>query len=225
VPEGSATDQAFTDSEEVCDVDGNCTTVGPFGPLSVDKADPVVDVRFPLAGGTVLLRDEILGDVGCTDVGSGVATCTIGAIDTSTIGNKSVTATATDRVGNTTTVTVPYRVTFLWSGFYLLADPPDVNLSVRGLTIPITFNLFDARGRRVRDIHAITSISSAKRTTCGAPQLGPRTVLSTPSQPNGLVDAILLWAFPWKTPKQAGCYQLRVDLADGTTHSVEFRLL
>ncbi len=225
VPDGTATDQAFTGSVDVCDVDGNCTTVGPFGPLSVDKADPALDVRFPLAGGTVLLRDNVLGDVACTDAGSGVASCTIGAIDTSSIGSKSVTATATDRVGNTATVTVPYRVTFLWSGFYLLVDPPDVNVSIRGLTIPITFNLFDARGRRVRDIQAISSISYAKRTTCGAPGLGPRTVVSTPSQPNGLVDAILLWAFPWKTPKQAGCYQLRVDLADGTSHSVEFRLL
>jgi hypothetical protein len=224
VPDGTATQDASTNSVVVCDREDNCVTAGPIRSLKVDKADPAIDVRFPLSGGSVLLGDDVLGDVGCTDVGSGVASCTIGAIDTSSTGTKSVTATSTDVAGNTTTVTVPYRVVYLWSGFYLLRESPDVNVSIRGLPIPITFNLFDASGRRVRDIQAITSISYTRR-TCGGPNLGAPVVVSTPSQPNGLVDAILLWAFPWIAPKQAGCYQLRVQLADGSSHPVEFRLL
>jgi hypothetical protein len=223
VPDGTATAEAFTDSAEVCDVDGNCTTVGPFGPVSVDKADPVIDVRFPAPGGSVLLRDDVVGDVACTDAGSGVSRCTIGAIDTATVGPKSVTATAADAVGNTTTVTVSYRVTYQWSGFASpVVDPPEENRGKAGRTYPLKFALYDATGALVRGLQNITSIQFVSD-TCGPVPSEPAVLISV-DESAGLKETDSGFQYNWKTPKKPGCYQIRINLADGTTNVADFRL-
>ncbi len=222
VPDGTATDQAMTPAATVCDVSGNCAApAGPYGPYRIDRADPTIDVRYPVAGGTVIIRDDLLGDASCTDAGSGVASCTVGTIATSTLGAKSVTATATDAVGNTTTVVVPYTVRYLWSGFYLpILNPPLVNLGKAGWQYPILFNMLDGKGRRIRDVSAVTSITYAKRTSCTS------STFATPvSSPGGVTDALLFMVHAWTTPKQAGCYQLRIALNDGTIHAADFRLV
>ncbi len=219
---GAAATDAMTNTADVCDRNNNCVTVGPFGPFSIDRAAPTVDVRYPLPNGTVYLKDNVLGDVGCGDVGSGVVSCSIGAIDTSTLGTKTVTATARDAVGNTATSTVTYQVTYLWGGFYLpFREPPQVNAGIRGMTYPVLFNVLDGRGRRITTRSAITAIESVPRTSCTSSTFGAPVAQNV----SGLTDALLFWLYPWKTPTKAGCYQLRVHLDDGTVHVADFRLL
>ncbi len=224
VPDGTATTEAFTGRADVCDRAGNCTAVAPIGPFMVDRALPTISVAYPSEGGTVIYRDRVTGDVRCDDVGSGVASCTIGSLDTSSVGTKSVQARAVDVAGNVVTTTVTYRVVYEWSGFYFpVVDPPQVNLGIAGLSYPIAFNLFDGSGRRVRDRTAIVSIQSVTR-NCATPTYGPPVELSGSGANGGLTDAVLFWLYIWKTPRKSGCYQLRVNLNDGTTHVADFRL-
>lgn len=101
---------AQTESHEVCDNAGNCTTAGPIGGNKIDKRSPAIAVTTPAAG-AYLLNQGVAAGFDCTDSGSGMGTCvgpvTNGAaIDTSTVGSHTFNVTATDAVGNMATSSV-----------------------------------------------------------------------------------------------------------------------
>jgi outer membrane protein assembly factor BamB len=117
VPAGTETNAASTPSHAVCDVAGNCVTTGPYTGLKVDKKAPSITLNVP-GGGTYTLNANVAASFGCTDGGSGVATCaglvpSGGAIDTSSVGGKTFTVNATDAVGNAAAPQVAaYTVTY-----------------------------------------------------------------------------------------------------------------
>jgi hypothetical protein len=116
VPAGTETAFAFTNTHDVCDVAGNCTTAGPIGPFMVDKKAPVISITAPSAT-VYTLHQVVSASYTCTDGGSGVASCagpvpSGASIDTSTVGFHSFTVTAVDNVGNQSTQTVTYVVTY-----------------------------------------------------------------------------------------------------------------
>jgi hypothetical protein len=225
VPAGTVTEHALTGGATVCDVAGNCTDVAPRGPFRIDQVAPTVAVTFPTANGTIVIGDDVLGEVGCADAGSGLASCTIGSIDTRTVGTRTVDARAVDSAGNVVTTTVTYRVVYDWSGFYLgVREPPRVNVVLRGLLYPISFTLLDADGGILHDRGAIDSIQSVPR-SCSSPASFGTPVELLASAPGNLVDLWVAWLYVWQAPRQAGCYQIRVHLDDGTTHVADFRLL
>jgi hypothetical protein len=93
---------------------GNTTTVTRTYTV-VDTTDPVVTIITPAVG---LLTARVLwsnASYSCSDSGSGIDSC-VGTvangspINTSTLGNRTFTVTATDNAGNTTTVTRTYTV-------------------------------------------------------------------------------------------------------------------
>jgi len=106
---------AATNSREVCDKAGNCSTVGPFGGQKVDKKASAISIAAPANTATYLLNAAIAASYGCSDGGSGVASCSGpvangSSIDTSSVGSKSFTVAATDTVGNGASQTVTYIV-------------------------------------------------------------------------------------------------------------------
>ncbi len=71
VPDGTQTDDAFTDESEVCDAVGNCVTAGPIGGNMVDKKAPEITIVAPTV--REYTHSEILVlDYTVTDDGSGV---------------------------------------------------------------------------------------------------------------------------------------------------------
>jgi hypothetical protein len=128
VPVGTETASAFTDTRSVCDVAGNCTQAGPVGPFMVDKKPPTISISSPTAA-TYTLNQVVPVGYGCTDGGSGVATCagpvpSGGNLDTSTVGLHSFTVNSTDNVGNQSKLTVTYTVSY---SVCLLYDPTKVH--------------------------------------------------------------------------------------------------
>src|SRR5207249_1265426 len=92
VPAGTETANATTGTHSVCDVAGNCATVGPFGGNMVDKKPPAISITTP-ANTSYLLNQAVSANYSCSDGGSGVATCagkvpSGAAIDTSAVGSK-----------------------------------------------------------------------------------------------------------------------------------------
>lgn len=160
VPLNAETSNAATGNRTVCDVAGNCTTVGPIGGNKVDKKPPVITITVPAAG-TYLLNQRVTATYSCSDGGSGVATCAGTApsgssIDTASVGAKTFTVTTADNTGNVAAPSsVNYAVTY---GVLSLFDQTKAAKS--GSTIPVKLQLVDATGANVSSpsltVHALS---------------------------------------------------------------------
>lgn len=138
-----------------------------------DKTAPTISVTSPTAG-SYLLNQIATINFSCNDSLSGVTSCTGSspngsALDTASIGAKSVTVTATDLAGNTSVPTVVnYTVVY---GIVALYDQTKVHKS--GSTIPIKIWLVDASGANASSsstvVHAVSviKISSQASTNFG----------------------------------------------------------
>ena len=103
-----------TTSITVRDKAGNEITV-ESPPVSIDQTPPEIDLRTPLDGARYLIGDRVIVDFDCVELVSTIASCTATladgeAIDSSTVGVRTFTVTATDVAGNTVTKTVTYTV-------------------------------------------------------------------------------------------------------------------
>jgi hypothetical protein len=115
VPDGSEMENASTNSQEVCDVAGNCATAGPIAGNKVDKKAPQIVITAPV--GNYFLNQIAPASYTCVDGGAGVASCTGpvasgGSFDTSSTGSKDFVVNATDQVGNASTRVSNYDVTY-----------------------------------------------------------------------------------------------------------------
>jgi Tol biopolymer transport system component len=143
VPAGAENANASTNSRQVCDNASNCSTAGPIAANKVDKKAPSISIGAP-GNGAYLLNAAVASSYGCSDGGSGVASCSgpvaSGSnINTSSVGSKSFTVAATDAVGNSASQTVTYDVAY---GVFLLYNPVKPSKM-------ITLQLRDANGINV----------------------------------------------------------------------------
>lgn len=148
VPAGTETANASTDSVNVCDAAGNCSTAGPISGNKVDKKAPSITITTPTAT-SYPLGQTVNAAYGCSDGGSGVATCagTVanGApIDTGSIGAKTFAVNGTDNVGNTSSSSVAYSVRYNLCFSYDTSKPAN-----SGSTIPVKVSLCDANGHNL----------------------------------------------------------------------------
>ena len=82
---------------------------------AIDTTDPTVEMTTPAPGAALVLGSTVLADYTCADAGSGAQSCTgtvaNGApLDTSSVGTKSISVTATDAAGHSFTLTRSYSV-------------------------------------------------------------------------------------------------------------------
>ena len=150
-----------------------------------------------------------------------------GLLDTSRVGDRTFTVTATDLRGNQVVRTIPYKVHYAFEGFFSPIDnPPAVNVGVTGRAYPIKWTLKDANGVVVGALTAVTSISRVRLTTCaaGAQDSIEETVAVSTSQLK--FDAASgQFNYNWKTEKaDAGCRRLVIEFNDGTRRSADFLL-
>ena len=115
VPAGTETASAATNSRQVCNAVGNCTTAAPISGSKVDKKAPTIAIALPMAGATYGLQAKIGASYACSDGGSGMRSCTGpvangSLVNTSSKGTKTFAVTAVDAVGNSSTVSVTYSV-------------------------------------------------------------------------------------------------------------------
>ncbi|MFL6337244.1 MAG: SBBP repeat-containing protein [Pyrinomonadaceae bacterium] len=146
VPAGAGDANASTNSRQVCDNAGNCSTAGPVAGNKVDRKAPDINFVSPSQGAGYTLGQAAAANYTCADGGSGIALCAGtaangGAIDTSSVGVKSFTVVASDAAGNTATKTFTYNVGY---GVCVLYDQTKAHKS--GSTILIKLQLYDAAG-------------------------------------------------------------------------------
>jgi hypothetical protein len=226
VPSGTETANASTDSRLVCDVAGNCVTAGAIGGNKVDKKAPVITIISPTAQ-NYLLNQVVTVDFDCSDGGSGVASCSGttadgSALDTASVGSKTLTVNATDNVGNTSSPSVVnYTVGF---GIEVLFDQTKAHKS--GSTVPIKIRLVDANGANVSSVstvvHAVSVVLIATQAS---------TVLDDAGNSNPDFDfrydpALGGYIFNLKTTGYGtGTYQLNFIAGNNpTVYSVQFQV-
>jgi hypothetical protein len=168
------------------------TSVGPDGhhtlyAASIDangNASPVQSVTFKIDGTAPTLSPALsstpvqVGQTGvtaspnATDPTSGVASASCGTVDTSTPGSKTVSCTATDNAGNTSTVDFAYVVEYRVLGFF---EPLTVSPLRAGRTVSVKIALGDSDGNRISDADAEALAADCRVTfsASGAQATGP----------------------------------------------------
>jgi hypothetical protein len=150
-------------SGQVCDAAGNCATSVDAGPFQIDVTAPTLAPTIDPS--PVLLHGSATAAPNATDATSGVAGQSCGSIDTGSAGTHSVTCTATDVAGNSTTVQVGYVVEYKILGFF---SPVPSSKWKQGQTVPVKFVLADANGAQISDSEAQGLLSPACRVTFNA---------------------------------------------------------
>ena len=199
--------------------------------------EPMSAVQFKLDGVPPTLRpavtptDVVLGgtaavSVNASDAGSGLAMAGCTHPDTASVGSKTVTCTATDNAGNTSSATTSYQVSYAFGGLLQpVSSPPAVNSGKVGRTYPIQWQLRDATGIFETSLTAVTGIwvTPTDCTTFSTLQ-GPSTPAMAAGSSQLRYDAVANeYVFNWQTT-QAGCFALRLTLNDGRYYTARFRL-
>jgi len=140
VGENEENSSAVTNQRTVCDSVNNCVTVGPIGPIRVDRKSPTVNLSSP-ASRNYLPNEVVPASFFCTDASlvSCVGTVASGdPIDTSSIGTKTFSVAATDALGHTFTQTVDYTVFNTGAGSNVVVDTNEVLVQFSNVQSPGT---------------------------------------------------------------------------------------
>ncbi len=210
------------------DLAGNTTDAGVASSpeFKIDTEDP----DFPtFVGGPEAGSSPFFGSVPAAptcasdDETSGLATCLVSGYSTE-VGSHTLTATATDKAGNTSTTLRHYSVR-AWdlAGFYRPVDMSGVVNTVKaGSTVPLKFELFAAT--ELTDVAAVKSFV-VNKVTCDPEAVvdalenistGGTTLRYDPTGGQFIQN--------WKTPTGSGlCYRATMTAQDGSTISALFK--
>src|SRR5215207_1740851 len=224
---GNATDNA-----------GNTASTTVSG-INIDKSAPtgIAFVGGSLTDGQSYDFNSVpAGPTGCTADGaiSGLQPdpdgCKVTGYSTG-VGPHTVTATAKDRAGNTSTKTLSYTVNAATAyGFYQPVDMGDTLNTVKsGSTVPVKFELIGgASNIEQKSLSAVGSMSASK-VNCAAFNGDPVDAieyLAPTSENTGLRFDTTgdQFIYNWKTPAKAAntCYNLTMTAADNTTKLVAY---
>lgn len=216
-------------SHTVSDVAGNSETATVSG-INIDKTKPVITINLPVEVPSYKLNEVVLADWSATDALSGLSSSsgTVASgltLDTSSIGSKTFTVTATDFAGNTETKTVNYSVIYDFKGFFQPVDMNGVlNVVKAGSSIPIKFSLSGDMGLDI--FNGLPAVRNYIATT-NTPLDSIETVVAVTAGNSSLsFDPVTnQYTYVWKTDKLwAGKdKQLVVRFNDGTEYTANFR--
>jgi hypothetical protein len=179
----------------------------------------------PLDGGTYALRQSVPASYACSGR-TGIASCsgTVAngaAVDTSALGNKQFSVTATPLLGNPTTKTVGYSVTYDFGGFQPPISPSSLNVVKAGSAVPVKFTL---HGNFGLGILAPTYPRSGAIPCTGGSVVVTDTTLTSGNSSLQYDAGSDTYSYIWKTDKSwSGCRQLLVTLNDGVVHRANFQ--
>lgn len=188
---------------------------------AVRSARFVVDSQPPLLNPTVtpnpvLLHGTAVASPNATDDNSGVASASCEPVDTSSIGPKTLTCTATDNAGNTASASVAYNVIYKFSGFSQPVDnPPTLNTANSGQAIPLKWRITDANGVPITDLANV--VVTAVTLACPMGTKPDQIEEYTAGASGLLVQGNGNYQFNWKTPKNfaRSCKTMKLDLGEG----------
>ncbi|WP_460820405.1 PxKF domain-containing protein [Nocardioides korecus] len=241
-PESPATPEGTSCKARIIDTDGadqsfTCTATSLGGTTSdtvtINRDSTAPTVSFDnggIADGGSYVWGSTPAAPTCSasDATSGVdGTCTVTGYDT-TVGPQKLAATATDKAGNTTTITRSYTVTpWTTSGFFAPVDMGGVLNTVKGgATVPVKFKV-TAGSTPVTDPATVGAFSATKVTCAtGLPTDAIETTTTTGGTTLRYDATAGQFIYNWQTPKTTAgtCYKLTLTTPDSTPTSALFQL-
>jgi hypothetical protein len=218
-------------------INGSCTdragnsAQGATSAFKYDATKPTLNPA--VSPNPVLLNATATATANASDNLSGVASASCGSVDTSSVGSKSVTCTATDDAGNTNSANASYSVIYKFDGFRQPVDNPGTgatpvfNSAKAGQSIPIKFSLFGNQGLGIiaAGYPKVTSVACPNSTAT----VDAIEEYATTTANNGLTyDATAdQYNYVWKTQSTYAnkCFKFDMTLIDGTPHVAYFRFL
>ncbi len=161
-----------------------------------------------------------------TDSGSGLQSCVVSVYSTA-VGTHTLTATATDKAGNTATRQITYTVkAWTFKGFYQPVDMGGVyNIVKGGSTVPIKFELFKGT-TELTDTAYINQPLQATKISCTT-GVGTDDIELTATGGTSLRYDTTggQYIYNWKTPTGANtCYKVTITANDGSSQTAFFKL-
>jgi hypothetical protein len=194
--------------------------------------------QTPDVGGVFTLNQQVHTQFACSSTTTIISSCTGatdggpaglsgGLLDTRKPGVHTFTVAAEDAAGNAATKTVSYTVKFVFGGFQTPVDnPPIVNTTTAGSTVPLKWTLLDAAGTTYGDLTSIRSISSKLMRCLNATSDPIGNTSDIPIGTTGVAGVTAgVFHFNWSTDKKwaGSCRRLTVLLADGSTAFADFQ--
>jgi hypothetical protein len=228
VSAGTEDPNASTGTHNVCDGVDHFSQAGPISGNMIDKKAPSfgscpVAGPFPLNSGI-----QPVGPITANEYGSGLdddSSTLTGSVNTSSVGSKTVTFTALDNIGNSSTKNCIYDVTYNFLGFFQPIDSsPTVNTVKNGSTVPVKWKLQDANGTNLTDVNTVTPLwPRTQKIDCSviANNLADDIETTATGGTSLRYDLTAMqFIYNWQTPKQANtCWRLDVKFIDGVTKS------
>jgi hypothetical protein len=206
---------------------GNKSNEAGVTGINIDKTAPTVSLVGGPADGMSYYFGFLPAAPTCSasDALSGLdGACSVSAYDT-TVGNHTVTATATDKAGNSASTSATYTV-LAWTlkGFYQPVDMNGVfNVAKNGSTIPFKFEIF-AGSTELTDVADVASFKYGP-VACSA--TAPNDTIETTATGGTSLryDTVAgQFVYNWKTPSSVGCYSVTMTTLDGSSLTAYFRL-
>src|SRR5919106_719404 len=195
---------------------GNSATVTVSG-INIDKTGPTVS----LVGGPTNGASYYFGFVpaaptcSASDGLSGLdGTCSVSGYGTA-VGSHTVSASATDRAGNTASASASYTV-LAWTlnGFYQPVDMNVMNYAKNGSTVPLKFEVF-AGSTELTDTAVVDYFT--QKIDCDAGTGDDIEQYATGGTNLRYDTTGGQFVFNWQTPRQKGaCYRVTMQTLDGT---------
>jgi hypothetical protein len=211
------------------DIAGNTANATVSG-ISIDNENPSV-TSVNVASGSYTVGAVPAATCIATDTFSGIASCKVVVTGGTAngVGTFTWTATATDKAGNTSKLTGPYRVSYRFDGFLQpindTAHQVGTSTSVfkGGSTVPVKFQLRKADGTIVQATVAPAWLTPLKGGAMSMPVDETSTTVGGDSGTTFRSDAGQ-YIYNWKTEGTGYYYRIGVRLDDGQTYYVNIGL-
>jgi hypothetical protein len=218
----------------VTDKAGNMATATVDG-INIDQEKPTLTTAdVNVQGGTYTLGSVPAATCTAKDTVSGLDSCKVLVTggNANGVGTFTYTATATDKAGNTSTITGTYKVVYRWDGFLQpindTAHQVGTSTSIfkAGSTVPVKFQLKNSVGAVVQSMGTPAWLTPVKGTATSAPVDESIYTASTDSGSDYRYDATAQqYIYNWKAPSTSGnYYRIGVTFDDGQTYYVNIGL-
>jgi chitobiase/beta-hexosaminidase-like protein len=227
-----AADGAEQTANGTCEDNAGNTASASLGGISIDRDAPTLDPS--VSPDPVQLGAPATASPNASDALSGIDTASCDSVDTSSVGTKTLSCSATDRAGNTASASTSYAVHYGWRGFFSPVDNnPDQsgnaglatvwNSAKAGQAIPVKFSLSGNQGLAI----FTTGFPKATKVSCPAALsvLDPIETFATSNSGLQYDASADQYNYVWKTATTLAstCQRLEVRLVDGTSHYAYFK--